>query len=358
MTQTSLPQNSVPAQETGPDTDVSSGISSLSNDSHWLHIMTRVVVGLVAIGAAILSFDGLTALAVASGISTSLAWIWAVVVDGFILVATLAAFAMKNRGVAKIYAWSMLAIFVIFSILGNAWHAAIVRETFVLPLWVAFIVMSIPPLALFLALHLLLLMVSPDHEEKGEAKRARLRAEKMRNLKEKETDKLEEEIFLKGIADKRRRLIGDPANKKSEQPTTATPKPIARRSRKPSPVTQKDAEKADQKIPNEATSTPPVSNADTISNIPVAPPAMLRKETVNNDNKEVTETKQENTVSDVPINSHGWLMSEEDMIEKLETMYANGEPLPSGLAISRMMNSSGRKGQSISKQFKESKGIE
>lgn len=139
-----------------------------------IHIFARATVALVAIGAAVLSFDALTELAQAAGIQPTLAWIWAVVIDGFILVATLAAFALEKRSrTIKAYAWLCLAVFTIFSILGNGWHAAIIAspEERPLPIWVAVTVTAIPPVALFLAIHLLFIMITPTDKQREEWKR-------------------------------------------------------------------------------------------------------------------------------------------------------------------------------------------
>lgn len=147
-----------------------------------LHGLARLTVLLVAVGAAVLSFDALTALARASGIHESLAWIWAVVIDGFILVATIAAFAMNRRSKSsRVYAWTCLALFTVFSIIGNGWHAAILASPDMenaLPLWMAITVTGIPPVALFLAIHLLFIMLSPTDKQEEDFRKAALAAER------------------------------------------------------------------------------------------------------------------------------------------------------------------------------------
>ena len=131
---------------------------------HWF---ARTVVLLVATGAAILSFDALTSLAVAAGVGENLAWMWAVVIDGFILVATIAAFTLKDRGLKVVwYPWTTLGVFVILSMVGNGFHAAIAETDYKLPLEVAVIVTAIPPIALFMAIHMLIVMTAPTEEEK------------------------------------------------------------------------------------------------------------------------------------------------------------------------------------------------
>lgn len=147
-------------------------LRGVSTSSRWLHIFTRVTVSIIAAGAAVLSFDALTAVAVASNIRPELAWVWAVVIDGFILIATTATFALRGRSWReKWYPWAVLGLFVLFSIAANAWHAMLRDDGYVLPDGVAMVVTGVPPLALFLAIHLLIIMISPTGEQKTDLKR-------------------------------------------------------------------------------------------------------------------------------------------------------------------------------------------
>lgn len=270
-------------------------IKALQSDSKALHYTTRIIVVLVALGAAILSFDALTALATAAGIRPEFAWIWAVVIDGFIMVATFATFALKDRGRSKYYAWTTLGVFVTLSILGNAWHAAIEKTAFQLPIQVAVIVTAIPPLALFLAIHLLVIMVSPTHEQKIEHKRELERKERLRKIEEKELERLEKEALVREIraqaAEAKREALG-------AETVDAIPMP-ASIEQKPEPVK--------------------VSSA----------PA------------EIFSVEKKTT------------KSESEIISILKDLQAQGSPLPTGKAIADWLGRSERTGQNFLKKFKE-----
>ena len=116
------------------------------------------VVGL-ALGGFVLSFQALRDLAIRSGIDPGLAFIWPLIVDGFIVVATAAAFALKRRGRRVTwYPWVALVLFSAISVAGNASHAMEATGVTV-PLWVATAVSSVPAIALLIASHLLVVMI-------------------------------------------------------------------------------------------------------------------------------------------------------------------------------------------------------
>lgn len=272
--------------------------SAISSESKALHYSTRIVVVLVAIGAAVLSFDALTALAFASGIRLEFAWIWAVVIDGFILVATFSTFALKDRtGKAKYYAWFTLAVFVIFSILGNAWHAAIVEDNYILPIWVKVTVTAVPPLALFLAIHLLVLMVSPTPEQKMEMKRAKEHADRLNRIREKEIEKIEKQAIINEVKEKSKLHLNSSPSASKPEPAVAD-KPKIETKIQPAPVivqTQEDVESREDDI-----------------------------------------------------------KTEEEVKEMLDKMVADGIALPSGKTVSEWLGKSERTGQNFMKAYKQS----
>lgn len=296
-------------------------VRAIQSDSTVLNYVTRVVVCLVALGAAILSFDALTALALASGIRFEFAWIWAVVIDGFILVATFAAFALKDRGGAKYYAWSTLGLFVTFSILGNAWHAAIAKEAFELPLEIAVIVTAIPPLALFLAIHLLIIMVSPTHEQKIEHKRELDKKERLRKIGEKELEKIEKEALIREL---REQAIAE----KASVLEPVTPK-VAKEAHIYPPVTQKVTH-----IPSEDAQ------------------ALLKQVEVSSEvipDESDTLLRLDSTTS---IETSNLLLTEDQVKVKLAEMSSLGQLLPTGKTVSQWLGKSERTGQNLLKQFK------
>jgi hypothetical protein len=130
------------------------------------------VVGLAGCGFT-LSFSALRDLAVKSGIDSQLAFLWPLIVDGFIVVATAAAFALKARGGRVTwYPWSALIFFSAISVVGNSIHATGAVNLRV-PIVVATIVSSVPAIALLLASHLLVVMVDGRAKPATQAARKR-----------------------------------------------------------------------------------------------------------------------------------------------------------------------------------------
>lgn len=125
-------------------------------------LTTAGVVGL-ALGGFTLSFASLRDLAVASGLLPQLAFLWPLIVDGFIVVATAAAFRLKPKGPRVTwYPWAALLGFAAVSVAGNALHAAENPDRTV-SVWVATVVSAVPAVALLVASHLLLVMAEHQH---------------------------------------------------------------------------------------------------------------------------------------------------------------------------------------------------
>ncbi|NMD95003.1 helix-turn-helix domain-containing protein [Rhodococcus sp. BL-253-APC-6A1W] len=105
------------------------------------------VAGTAAICAAafILSFAALTDLAARSGVTVP--WLWPAIVDGLILVATVAVVAGAGR-----YAWLLLLVGALVSVAGNVLHAALPDGP--LPIWLRATVAAVPPVALVAVAHL------------------------------------------------------------------------------------------------------------------------------------------------------------------------------------------------------------
>ncbi|GAB3396138.1 hypothetical protein GCM10027568_29690 [Humibacter soli] len=120
---------------------------------------TASAVALLAAAGFVLSFSSLIDLAVESGIDRQLAFLWPLIVDGFIVVATAAAFALKGRARhVTWYPWTALVFFSAISVTGNAVHAIQAADVRV-PILMATAVSSIPAIALLVATHLLVVMV-------------------------------------------------------------------------------------------------------------------------------------------------------------------------------------------------------
>lgn len=116
--------------------------------------MVTAIIGTVfiAAGAFWLSFTSLSDLARRSGLDPAQAWVWPLIVDGIIVVATVAAVALARSRVAW-YPWALLVAGAAISVTANAIHA-IVAEATEVPVVLAASVSAVPPLVLLSITHL------------------------------------------------------------------------------------------------------------------------------------------------------------------------------------------------------------
>lgn len=118
------------------------------------------VAGLAA-GAFALSFDALRELARVSGVSPDLSFVWPLIVDGFIVIATVAAVMLRPRGRrASWYPWATLIVFAGISVVGNALHASNHADSDAVSVGVAACVSAVPAVALLLSSHLLVVLLA------------------------------------------------------------------------------------------------------------------------------------------------------------------------------------------------------
>lgn len=108
---------------------------------------TSGVIGLAAAGFA-MSYDALHSLALTQGVPAPLAWLWPLVVDGFIVVASLSVVRAVADSRRACYPWLLVLTFSAISVVFNVVHAA--------PTAVARFVAAIPPSALVLSFELLM----------------------------------------------------------------------------------------------------------------------------------------------------------------------------------------------------------
>jgi hypothetical protein len=108
---------------------------------------TSGVVGLAVAGFA-MSYDALHSLAAQQGVPAPLAWLWPLVVDGFIVVASLSVVRAVAEERRAFYPWALVLAFSAISVAFNVVHAA--------PTLVARLVAAIPPAALVLSFELLM----------------------------------------------------------------------------------------------------------------------------------------------------------------------------------------------------------
>ncbi|HEX6874304.1 MAG TPA: DUF2637 domain-containing protein [Nocardioidaceae bacterium] len=122
----------------------------LTGDRATRRIRRLSTSGVVALAVAgfTLSYGALHQLAVTHGVPPGLAWVWPLIIDGFIVVASLAVLhaVLERRRTA--YPWALVLLFSTVSVAFNVMHAP--------PTPVARLVAAVPPLALVLSFELLM----------------------------------------------------------------------------------------------------------------------------------------------------------------------------------------------------------
>src|SRR3990170_6152434 len=95
-----------------------------------------------------MSYGALHSLARDSGVPSTLGWLWPLVVDGFIVVASLSVLHAVLEARPAGYPWVLLLVFSAVSVAGNVAHGP--------PTSVGRLVAAVPPVALVLAFDLLM----------------------------------------------------------------------------------------------------------------------------------------------------------------------------------------------------------
>ncbi|WP_454118521.1 DUF2637 domain-containing protein [Microbacterium lacticum] len=125
----------------------------------WAVVAAASGTVLIGAGAFWLSFVALADLAVRSGIVAGQAWIWPLLVDGLIVVATVAVVALDGHRAAW-YPWTLLIAGAGMSVTANAAHALVTAEASV-PGVLAATVAAVPPLVLLASTHLTVVLTRP-----------------------------------------------------------------------------------------------------------------------------------------------------------------------------------------------------
>nr|WP_187996429.1 DUF2637 domain-containing protein [Flaviflexus equikiangi] len=118
----------------------------------WAVLTAAIGTVLIGIGAFWLSFMALADLAARSGIAPGQAWIWPLLVDGLIVVSTIAVVALDGR-LGAWYPWALLICGALVSVAANALHAIVAADASV-PAMLAATVAAVPPLVLLASTHL------------------------------------------------------------------------------------------------------------------------------------------------------------------------------------------------------------
>ncbi|QPS33567.1 DUF2637 domain-containing protein [Brevibacterium casei] len=133
----------------------------------WGWAVVTAAGGTVAIGVGAfwLSFIALADLATRSGIAGEQSWVWPLLVDGLIVVATIAVVALDGHARTG-YPWTLLVTGAGISVVANATHALVAADPTV-PRLLAAAVASVPPLVLVASTHLTVVLVRSAHDRHG-----------------------------------------------------------------------------------------------------------------------------------------------------------------------------------------------
>lgn len=106
--------------------------------------LTNLTVAVLALAAAVLSYDGLHRLALDAGVPAALGYLLPIVVDGLVVVGSLSTVYAALAGLSARWPWTLVGTGVLASVVGNVMAAQ--------PTTVARVVAAVPPVVLCLAL--------------------------------------------------------------------------------------------------------------------------------------------------------------------------------------------------------------
>lgn len=123
----------------------------------WAVVTSVVGTVFIAAGAFWLSFTALADLAHRAGIGAGQAWAWPLIVDGVIVVSTVAVVALAGERAAW-YPWTLLIGGAAVSVTANALHAIVAADADV-PAGLAAAVAAVPPVVLLASTHLTVVLI-------------------------------------------------------------------------------------------------------------------------------------------------------------------------------------------------------
>lgn len=132
-----------------------------SDGRRWAAMTAVAGTVFIAAGAFWLSFTSLADLAARSGIGSGQAWAWPLIVDGIIVVATVAVVALAGQRSAW-YPWALLVGGALVSVTANAIHAVVAADADV-PRMLAASVAAVPPVVLLAITHLTVILTRTTH---------------------------------------------------------------------------------------------------------------------------------------------------------------------------------------------------
>lgn len=134
-------------------------IASRAPGRRWAVVTAVSGTVFIAAGAFWLSFTALADLAARSGVGAGQAWAWPLIVDGIIVVATVAVVALAGQRGAW-YPWALLIGGAAVSVTANAIHAVVAADADV-PSVLAASVAAVPPVVLLAITHLTVILTRP-----------------------------------------------------------------------------------------------------------------------------------------------------------------------------------------------------
>lgn len=159
-----VPETGDPLPVVAADRGVSDKIEDRAARLSLIRMTRATAVGITVLIAAlsfVLSFASLADLAARTVWPGNLAWLWPVIIDGTIVLATMALVAFsaypEQRGPRR-YFWALLGVGAAVSVTGNAVHAMLPNDHLpgpVLGSWGAAAIACVPPIALVLVTHAL-----------------------------------------------------------------------------------------------------------------------------------------------------------------------------------------------------------
>lgn len=139
----------------------------------WAVITSVVGTVFIAAGAFWLSFTALADLARRAGIGDGQAWAWPLIVDGVIVVSTVAVVALAGERAAW-YPWTLLIGGAAVSVTANALHAIVAADADV-PAGLAALVAAVPPVVLLASTHLTVVLIRTTTDSRPAAGAAEIR---------------------------------------------------------------------------------------------------------------------------------------------------------------------------------------
>jgi hypothetical protein len=140
-------------------------------------LVVWLTIGIGGMGFAY-SWNGLTAAGTWAGVPL-VAWAAPLAIDGFIIVATLAAIYKRSVGDSTAWAWSAVGLYTGISVVLNAMHALIEGRPDYEPLrmWVGVFVAALMPFSIWMATHLAVSILVVKPEAPKEQVKAQLKRE-------------------------------------------------------------------------------------------------------------------------------------------------------------------------------------